>query len=292
MGMIVENHLDAVALTETWLGADESALEVEVRDWGYTLVSSPRQGKKGGGVAFILRRTVKYSRHKTSTDTFECLEIFVKGTVGLRLAVIYRTGNDHAEFLTEFRKYLNSFVSKGGVPILLGDFNVRFQDDTDRFTQNFKGLLDSEGWLQHVTGATHNRGGTLDLVLTRGSDIQALDGLENYWAPELPDHSLVSFMLGVGGYSSTNDFKVVTSRRMKDFDIEEFREDILRSDLCGELPDSLGECVTLYETLLRELMDTRAPMVSRKVRTRNAPWFNANYEVCQGAKRKRRAKER
>ena len=292
MGMMVENKLDVLALTETWLGADESALEVEVKDWGHVLVSSARQGAKGGGVAFILRRNIKYSRHRTATSTFECLEIFVKGSVGLRLAVIYRTGNDHSQFLAEFGEYLISFVSKGGVPILLGDFNVRFQDDTDRFTQKFKALLDSEGWLQHVAGPTHNRGSTLDLVLTRSSDLSSLEELENYWAPELPDHSLVSFVLGVVGSSSTQDFKMVTSRRMKDFDIEDLREDVLRSNLCGDLPEDLNECVALYDTSLRGFMDSRAPVVTRKVRVRNAPWFNASYEVCQEAKRKRRAKER
>ena len=138
LGMMVEDELDILALTETWLKQGETAVAAEVAEWKHTLVSAPRKGKKGGGVAFMVRNKVKFSRCNTSHKSFECLEIFVKGTVGVRLSVIYRTGNDYGHFITEFGAYLNSFVSKGGIPVIMGDFNVRFQDDSDRFTQKLK----------------------------------------------------------------------------------------------------------------------------------------------------------
>ena len=292
MGMMVESGIGILCLTETWLGVDESALAVEIKEWKHQLVSLPRKGRKGGGVALILRENIKFTRCHTSTTSFECLEVFIKGRAGVRLAVIYRTGSDHAAFLLEFGDYLNSFVSKGGVPIVLGDFNVRYQDDSDGFTQKFKSLIAKEGWLQHVKGPTHIKGGTLDLVLTRDSGEATLDDLEVYQAPALPDHALVSFGLNVLGSSSTGDFKLVTNRRMKDFDIEDLREDILQSDLCDDLPDGLDQCVELYNTLLTGFMDARAPVVTRKVQTRNDQWYTQNYEICQEQKRKRRRAER
>ena len=292
MAMMVESGIGILCLTETWLGQDESAVSVEIGEWRHKLVSLPRKGRKGGGVALILREEIKYSRCQVTTSSFECLEVFIKGKVGVRLAVIYRSGSDHKEFLSEFEDYLSSYVSKGGVPIILGDFNVRFQDNDDGFTQRFKGLIEKEGWLQHVEGPTHTKGSTLDLVLTRDNGEASLEDLEVYEAPALPDHSLVSFGLNVLGCSSTSDFKLVTNRRMKDFDIDDLREDILQSDLCDELPDDLDQCVDLYNTLLTGFMDSRAPVVTRKVQVRNDQWYTQNYEICQAAKRKRRQKER
>ena len=292
MGMMVESGIGILCLTETWLGVDESAVAVEIKEWKHQLVSVPRKGRKGGGVALILRDSIKFTRCHASTKSFECLEVFIKGKAGVRLAVIYRTGSDHSAFLLEFEDYLSSFVSKGGVPIVLGDFNVRYQDDSDGFTQKFKSLVAKEGWLQHVKGPTHIKGGTLDLVLTRDSNEATLVDIDVYQAPALPDHSLVSFGLNVLGPSSTGDYKLVTNRRMKDFDIEDLREDILQSDLCDELPEGLDECVELYNTILTGLMDKRAPVVTRKVQTRNDQWYTQNYEICQEQKRKRRRAER
>ena len=290
--MMVENGLGVLALTETWLKEDEAALAVELEELGYTLVSSARSGRKGGGVGFVLRNDIKFSRCKTKASSFECLEVYIKGSVGLRLTVVYRTGHDHSGFLSEFGDYLSSFVSKGGVPIILGDFNVRFQDNSDRFTGKFKTLLQSEGWSQHVVGPTHIKGGTLDLVLTRDGEDVGLSDLDCYRSPVLPDHSLISFFVDVSGCSSNAEFKTVRNRKMAGLDLEDLKADVLQSDLCGELPDDLDECVHLYNTLLLGFMDARAPVVTRNVRTRADQWYTQNFEVCQEAKRMRRRKER
>ena len=292
MEMMIENGLGVLGLTETWLNEDESALAVELGELGYTLVSAPRRGRKGGGVGFILRDDIKFTRCKTSASSFECLELYIKGSVGVRLSVVYRTGCNHSHFISEFGDYLSSFVSKGGLPVVMGDFNVRYQDDTDRFTEKFKALIRSEGWLQHVVGPTHIKGGTLDLVLTRDGEDIGLSDIETYKSPVLPDHSLISFSVDVAGCSSSADFKVVRNRKMAGVDMDELKGDVLQSDLCGELPDDLDECVQLYNSLLLGFIDARAPVVTRRVRTRADQWYSQNFEVCQEAKRMRRRKER
>ena len=292
MEMMIENSLEVLALTETWLNEDEAALAVELGELGYTLVNAARTGKKGGGVGFVLRDRVKFTRCKSSTRSFECLEIFVKGSVGIRFAVVYRTGQNHSQFISEFGDYLASFVSKGGVPMVLGDFNVRFQDSSDRFTEKFKSLIKSEGWSQHVVGPTHIKGGTLDLVLTRDGERVGLSGISSYRSPVLPDHSLISFFVDVSGYSSSSEFRIVRNRKMAGLDMDDLKADVLQSDLCGNLPGDLDHSVQLYNSLLLGFIDSRAPVVTRNVRARNDQWFTQNFEVCQEAKRLRRRKER
>ena len=50
--------------------------------------------------------------------------------------------------------------------VVCWDFNTKYGDPTCTDTVNMTDLLDAAGFEQHVTGATHERGNTLDLVIT------------------------------------------------------------------------------------------------------------------------------
>ena len=50
--------------------------------------------------------------------------------------------------------------------VVCGDFNTKYGDPTCTDAVNVTDLLDTAGFEQHVTGATHERGNTLDLVIT------------------------------------------------------------------------------------------------------------------------------
>ena len=54
--------------------------------------------------------------------------------------------------------------------MLLGDFNVHLDKNSDPEAVQFSSLLDSFGMQQHAEGPTHIRGHTLDLVIARISD--------------------------------------------------------------------------------------------------------------------------
>ena len=49
---------------------------------------------------------------------------------------------------------------------MCGDFNTKYGDPVCTDAVNLADLLDTAGSEQHVTGATHERGNTLDLVIT------------------------------------------------------------------------------------------------------------------------------
>jgi len=50
--------------------------------------------------------------------------------------------------------------------VVVGDFNLRAQDDNNPDTRRFVNLLSSLDVVQRVHGPTHLRGNTLDLVAT------------------------------------------------------------------------------------------------------------------------------
>ena len=58
---------------------------------------------------------------------------------------------------------------------LVGDFNFHVDDARNKEAIEFGALIESFGLKQHVTGSTHQKGHTLDLVITRSTDALVQD---------------------------------------------------------------------------------------------------------------------
>ena len=52
--------------------------------------------------------------------------------------------------------------------IVLGDFNIHVDKESDYKAIEFINILSSMDFIQHGAGPTHNHGHTLDLVITKG----------------------------------------------------------------------------------------------------------------------------
>ena len=57
-----------------------------------------------------------------------------------------------------------------GHVVILGDFNMHIDLPELPASRQFINLIDRAGFQQHVNSPTHNRGHTLDLVISRSSD--------------------------------------------------------------------------------------------------------------------------
>ena len=130
--MLKDNYVDICCISESWLKNKDSAKFAEIHDLGFDIHSAPRKGKGGGGVAFLFDpKKVKPIRNNVKAyKSFEVLECLLKTSSKLlRLVTVYRsTQRDRYNdtkmnvFLDEFDEYLDVLVSKGGTPIIMGDF--------------------------------------------------------------------------------------------------------------------------------------------------------------------------
>ena len=85
---------------------------------------------------------------------------------------------------------MESVIHARGRLIVVGDFNMHV--DVPEDATKFLNLIQSLGLRQHVTSATHNRGHTLDLIITRAADMSVSD-IEHDWL--LPsDHAALHFI--------------------------------------------------------------------------------------------------
>ena len=82
---------------------------------------------------------------------------------------MYRPGSTSvtAAFFTELGDVLDSLATSTDPIVLAGDVNIRLERTADPHAVEFSELLDGYELVQHVSGMTHDAGGTLDVVCTR-----------------------------------------------------------------------------------------------------------------------------
>lgn len=90
---IVENNVDIMAITETWLGTDIDQIVLnELTPDGYKMYHKPRRGRKGGG-AVIARLNLKIVEEKQSCENvqFEHIGCVVYSqNHKFRMSIVYR----------------------------------------------------------------------------------------------------------------------------------------------------------------------------------------------------------
>lgn len=75
--------------------------------------------------------------------------------------------------------------------LIVGDFNMHVDRSDSAVAKEFLSLLDCLDFSQWVTGPTHCKGHTLDLVISNGSFVSQLSSVDI----GLSDHSAVFFNL-------------------------------------------------------------------------------------------------
>ena len=155
-------------LTETWLNSNAPAILLEASPPNYQFSYSFRQGKKGGGTATILLAQNGFK--EILFDEYGSFEhhSFVFSSPPILCLTIYRPPKRCASFINEFSELLSFIHSKYDRVLILGDFNLHVDNQSDSFSTEFLNLLNCMNFIQHVTQPTHNRGHILDLIITYG----------------------------------------------------------------------------------------------------------------------------
>jgi hypothetical protein len=92
-------------------------------------------------------------------------------TQSLFIATVYRPPGPYTAFLTEFPEFLSGLVVIADNIHIFDDFNIHMEKSTDPLQKAFGAIIDSIGFVQHVSGPTHCHSHTLDLFLSCGINI-------------------------------------------------------------------------------------------------------------------------
>ena len=280
---ILANKTDIFVITETWFTASDSTIKSRFQSMmnGFHIHQIPRSRRKGGGVAVIVRSNMKLVSNKTSHfNTFEILDanIHVSSQV-IRLVVMYSrppSGN-MSVFLTEFSSFLESVIHSKGRLLIVGDFNIHVDASDNVHSLKFLDLLHSLGLRQHVNVQTHNKGHTLDLIITRETD-SLITSIDHNWL--LPsDHASLHFTTNLCRPPAGKISR--TSRKLKDIDINVLQERVKLSlsALHPSVPSPepcVSDLVEQYNSELFTILDDLAPPVTKSFLDKpRVSWFSS-----------------
>ncbi len=105
------------------------------------------------------------------------------------LATVYRPPGYHTDFIKEFADFLSELVLAADIFLIVGDFKIHVDNEKDLLGSAFIDILNSIGVKQHVSGPTHCRNHTLDLILSHGINVSGVEILQQ--SDDISDHYLV-----------------------------------------------------------------------------------------------------
>ncbi len=153
--------------------------------------------------------------------------------------------------------------------LIVGDFNIHVDNEKDALGSAFIDILNSIGVRQHVSGPTHSRNHTLDLIPSHGIDVNGVEILQQ--SDDISDHYLVLCKLHiVQAVNSTPSYKygrTITSTTKDCFvsNIPDLSQFLSISNSSEQLDDVTETMNSLFSSTL----DTVAPLRLRKIKEKS-----------------------
>ena len=271
---IIDNSLDLLSLTETWLHPDTSSEVLNsLTPNNYSIISSPRAVGRGGGIAVIYKSSLQVSSLSlTSFASFEVLGLkVVAGNFTCNFFTIYRPPSSSlSTFFDDFFSLLVDVSSSACELLLSGDFNIHVDDLGSSYTQSFLNLLDTFGLHQHIGVSTHSSGHTLDLLISR-SDSTLITN-PTLTDPCLSDHSAVCFTLPLPCHVRP-PHRTFSFRNISKIDLKLFSDDIRSSDLYTLPVTTLSEFLFCFKSVVTTVLNKHAPLISVNCSTKHSQPF-------------------
>ena len=291
---VVDKNIDVLFITETWLNSsgEEGKLK-ELTPSRYKIKSLPR-GSRGGGILVIykdhlpVKATLNFSfKH----NSFEIIQLSLTSPQHVHFFCIYRPPPTkknkllNSDFLKEFPDLLEHVNLLRGKSIILGDFNIPYNNNNHYLTKQALDLTDSFDYSQAVTEPTFYRSGNIiDWVLYKKTDDILLSCELNHLLSS--DHAAVICQMNLDRPTRNPILKKV--RDIKSINIPAFQTDV------KALVKHHGERITanILDDGLRNILDKHAPAVEKKVPDKSDPWIPLIANELRLAKQLRRKAER
>ena len=127
---ISSSEVALCGIVESWLQDSSGVMDAELYGTEWVWFGKDRKGKKGGGIGFLARRSLKPRRYKPS-KLGNVLWLEVEHVEKWYVAVVYLVPKDgdgvNLVAREELKQDILELVGKGRI-VVLGDFNARVGD--------------------------------------------------------------------------------------------------------------------------------------------------------------------
>ena len=269
--LILDNKIDILCLTETWLHPDTLPATINsLLPPSFNISHCPRPQGGGGGIGFIFNDKISVQNvtlPKYSSFEIQCLSFSARPPTNIRSASITTTpytllniyrppSSSKATFISEFTSLLEDFISSSSELIFTGDFNFHVDDPLAPHVSSFLDLLDTFNLTQHIAFPTHDSGHTLDLLITRSTS-SLISSTEHTYSP-ISDHRFLVSTLSIPTNSRSPRITKLT-RPINSINTTDFSNDILASSLYTSPASTLAPYLDQFSSVLTTLLDKHAP---------------------------------
>ena len=264
---------------------------------GYKSYFFPRRGKRGGGIAFIIRSNL--SRYVKLTplnySSFESVEMKLcvnqHSVTSICLYRIHHNKKNNVTFpgfMCDFVDMLSSYADSNSDLSFIGDFNLHFDEPDESCVKRINAVLSDFQLLQLVDKPTHNKNHILDWVVVQNerslitfNDVHIYQGIS--------DHFAIFGQIAISKPASAK--RVVTSRNLRAIDRDQLNADFSALSSLNMNNLTVDSLINTYNDTLRFTLDQHAPLATRSVKDRpSAPWLTT--EVRNARRERRRAERR
>ncbi|KAF7247270.1 Netrin receptor UNC5B [Varanus komodoensis] len=281
--LIVDEGADLACITETWAGEGGDVALSQLCPPGYMVQHCSRPEGRGGGVALVYRASITLTGLPVpSRPGLECLYLVLGDRDRLGILLVYRAPFCPTVSLPELTETVSDLVLRTPRMLVLGDFNIHAEASLTGAAQDFMASMTAMGLSQHVTGPTHERGHTLDLVFSTGQEEGGLRVRNLCLTPlSWSDHFLVRFVLESDISLCKGADPIVWVRPRSRMDPEGFLKAL------GEFPaDKTGApveaLVELWNGEMTRAVDTIAPKRPLPPgRARSSPWYTPELRAMK-----------
>ena len=280
MGILVDNKIHLALISETWLSSQSNSTTGQIKSYGYELIHVFRE-KRGGGVGILWKKDIqKYARFssiKNSFDTFQYQIIIFNGTIKTYFVCIYRFQETLASVFFDELNLLIMQLDPCNPIIITGDFNFHFEIDELSEVKKLSNLMSTFGFSQCVSGPTHKRGHTLDLLFAN----------ENYFSFDninpsdfgVSDHFPIFFDVPICPNFQYHTKKEIVYRDLAAIDVPAFSDSIcnaLNTAFENKLNNStFGESFNTYERIVSTELNSIVPERTKKLHNLSTPrWID------------------
>ena len=270
---ILSYSLDFFALSETWLrdGLPSNPSRVTSLPPNYVFLDKCRDGPHpSGGVALLCKSSLSPSIVSTPTYlSFEHITVRLSSPINLLVTVVYRPPQSNLQlFLSNFSDLLSALSLKSSSLLFLGDFNLT---SSCPLGPEFIDLLSDFDQKQLVNVPTHNRGNTLDYVISNLN----ISHLNVFDQGNISDHFLIRFSIPSTAVPlppplSQSSKMSIKIRDIKSIDLADLSYDlnIALTSSNAFYSDDVNLVESVFSSCLTQCIDSHAPLVTRSVSAR------------------------
>ena len=279
-------QIDLLVTTETWLRDNEDdqqwLLGFELNRNGFQTLPINRKIKKGGGIALAIKNNMKVKQEdSTKYNSFEhaVWSVSHKNMPTFIVVAIYHPPSNCQDFtdttfIDQFTDFLTTLQSKYNNIMTLRDINMHMEDPTNQNASILHDSINAFNLTQHVKIPTHNKGQTLDVIITTNSTgFNNLD--EIIPGPYISDHRLLILKTTINKIEPP---KITTKARKSAKNINNiFKEKFNDKEILKST--TLKDAINHFTKEVLKALDNIAPL--KKVKTTNRkpkPWYDEDLK--------------